>query len=127
MNETKRPSAKKCVDCCELKSVEAFGIDLMQHDSLGRRCKECAADRARVNYRKRAEKEGRAVREKVPLSDDLIGSHKRCPDCGEVKTFEEFGRNKSNPDGCSFYCKPCYRVRSNKAYRERAEREGRAI
>lgn len=32
---------------------------------------------------------------------------KRCPECGESKSLEEFYRSKNASDGDSGYCKPC--------------------
>jgi hypothetical protein len=36
---------------------------------------------------------------------------KRCPDCGETRSLEEFPRNRSAKDGRQGYCKPCWNVR----------------
>lgn len=36
---------------------------------------------------------------------------KRCPDCGETKTLEDFPRNKNSKDGRHTYCKPCHNAR----------------
>jgi Recombination endonuclease VII len=40
---------------------------------------------------------------------------KRCPGCGEEKTFEEFPRNKNSRDGLAFYCKPCRNQRGRES------------
>lgn len=37
---------------------------------------------------------------------------KKCPDCGELKSRDDFYRNKSAHDGLTSYCKPCWAVRS---------------
>ena len=39
-------------------------------------------------------------------------ARKRCPDCGEVKPFDAFCRNKNSRDGRATYCKPCHNARN---------------
>ena len=41
---------------------------------------------------------------------------KRCPDCDEIKTLDQFPRHRSRRDGRGEYCKPCHnkRGRENK-------------
>lgn len=34
--------------------------------------------------------------------------HKYCPQCEEIKSHSEFGRNRSQKDGLADYCKPCH-------------------
>lgn len=38
---------------------------------------------------------------------------KVCKDCAAVKPLSEFTRNRTRPDGLSFYCKPCKKNRDN--------------
>lgn len=45
------------------------------------------------------------------------------PDCGELKSIDEFNRNRSRPDGLQFYCKSCFSRRGGETYR----RKGREI
>lgn len=52
---------------------------------------------------------------------------KRCPSCGETKTSDEFGRNRSLSDGLSFYCRACNRARSNEHYRKRRAALGKQV
>jgi hypothetical protein len=52
---------------------------------------------------------------------------KRCPDCGEVKPNSAYRRNKSTPDGLSFYCKDCFRQRDSAGYRKRMAERGRKV
>jgi hypothetical protein len=49
---------------------------------------------------------------------------KTCPRCKEAKSASEFGRNRSRPDGMSFYCLDCNRERSNRWYREHRRARG---
>lgn len=41
---------------------------------------------------------------------------KRCPDCGEWKSLEDFPRNKNTKDGRHSYCKPCHNARGKETY-----------
>lgn len=49
---------------------------------------------------------------------------KRCPACGEFKSFEDFPRNRSARDGLATYCKPCHNAigRANRAKRHGSSR-----
>lgn len=49
---------------------------------------------------------------------------KRCPSCGDLLPASAFGRNKSLPDGLSFYCLACNRERNRAWYRESRRRLG---
>lgn len=50
---------------------------------------------------------------------DATRTHKKCPDCAEVKGIDEFHRVKSRFDGHSTYCKPCSAVRHRDFMRAR--------
>jgi hypothetical protein len=43
---------------------------------------------------------------------------KRCLKCGEWKSFSEYHRNRSKPDGYQSYCKPCI-IAANAASRDK--------
>ena len=45
---------------------------------------------------------------------------KRCPSCGETKSYVDFPRNKRSRDGFAVYCKPCH----NQKGRESRDRAG---
>ncbi len=115
---------KRCPGCDLDKPLQDFSVDLSQRDNLSRRCGPCTSAAARARREKRLAAGGKEIRKPVS-SEEVVAKGKRCPDCGEVKTSEEFGRNKSYPDGHGFYCKPCTRKRAQRTYRERAERQGR--
>ena len=34
---------------------------------------------------------------------------KRCPQCGETKSFADFNRHRARPDGCQACCRVCQR------------------
>jgi hypothetical protein len=52
---------------------------------------------------------------------------KRCPSCAQERPASAFGRNKSLPDGLSFYCLDCNRERNNRWYREHRRRLGKDV
>jgi hypothetical protein len=52
---------------------------------------------------------------------------KTCPRCGEVKASTKFGKNRSRPDGLSFYCLVCNRDRNNRWYREHRRALGHEV
>jgi hypothetical protein len=52
---------------------------------------------------------------------------KTCTRCGHTKAESEFGRNRSRPDGLSFYCLSCNRERNNRWYRERRRAMGHEV
>jgi recombination endonuclease VII len=52
---------------------------------------------------------------------------KTCPECGETKSAEHFGRNRTLPDGLSFYCLSCNRERNRRWYRNARRRQGREV
>ncbi|GAB3658989.1 hypothetical protein GCM10027589_19860 [Actinocorallia lasiicapitis] len=113
-----------------MKSTAEFGTNFRRPDGLAYRCKPCTNALARDQRRERLSARGEQVREKVPLPPELAGQEaqfKRCPDCGEFKTVDCFGRNKATSDGCAAYCKTCFRRRSNAQYRKTASRLGKAV
>ncbi|WP_369138249.1 endonuclease VII domain-containing protein [Modestobacter versicolor] len=52
---------------------------------------------------------------------------KVCPDCGEQKEFTAFGRNRSRPDGLSFYCLACNRRRQGAWYKQSRAAQGHDV
>jgi len=39
-------------------------------------------------------------------------SEKYCPDCNEIKSRSEFGKNKTAKDGLTFQCRKCTNIRN---------------
>lgn len=50
---------------------------------------------------------------------------KRCRDCEETKSLDEFPPSKKNRDGRTSYCRRCTNLRHQRYRRSRLEREGR--
>ncbi|MER6005574.1 endonuclease domain-containing protein [Nonomuraea angiospora] len=95
---------KRCPDCGEEKEVSEFGRNKRMADGLARYCKACFQRRHTQSYRKRREEQGKAVRERVEVPD----GQKYCPRCAEIKPITDFGKNRSEKDGLTHYCKPCH-------------------
>lgn len=96
--------SKKCPDCGQLKPVSQFGRNKRMADGLARYCKECFGLRSKASYRKRMAERGKEVRERPAVPDGF----RYCPQCGEVKSASEFGRNGAKKDGLASYCRPCH-------------------
>jgi hypothetical protein len=52
---------------------------------------------------------------------------KTCPACGDDKASEDSGRNRTLPDGLSFYCREGNRHRSREWYRRAREEQGTKV
>lgn len=52
---------------------------------------------------------------------------KKCPKCGERQPISAFGRNRTQPDGLSFYCLACNRERNREWYRASREADGHTV
>src|SRR3954470_22270325 len=52
---------------------------------------------------------------------------KSCPSCGERKSATAYGRNRTQPDGLSFYCLACNRARNQATYARKQARRGRTV
>ncbi|MFC8078689.1 endonuclease VII domain-containing protein [Streptomyces sp. NPDC057307] len=102
---------KKCPRCQRLLEREAFAGNRSMSDGLQVYCRECAAN----YYRQSQEAKGRAVRVKVPVPR----GHKRCPQCGEVKSYAEWELNPTSSDGYASYCKLCRAQRNQESYFKR--------
>ncbi len=103
---------KRCGDCGEVKAHTEFHRNIRCQDGLAFYCRACAAIRSERSRRQR----GVRVR-KAPPKNAPEGM-KWCPDCGTVKSVDEFPRHRSARLGRAAYCKPCHSNRGN-ASRER--------
>lgn len=52
---------------------------------------------------------------------------KTCPRCQRTQPFTCFGRNKTLPDGLSYYCLDCNREKAREWYRTQVEKTGRTL
>ncbi|MEU6036691.1 endonuclease VII domain-containing protein [Actinomadura sp. NPDC047616] len=98
---------KKCRDCGQVKPVSQFYRRKASPDGLALYCKECFGLRNAASYRKRQAalgKEARPYRRHSAVPEGM----KYCPRCEQIKSVEEFGRNRSTKSGLTAYCKRCH-------------------
>ena len=55
------------------------------------------------------------------MTEEIPEGYKRCSKCGEVKSVEEFYKNKCHKDGLHNYCKICTREINKKHHEENKE------
>jgi hypothetical protein len=101
---------KRCSDCNEVKPLSSFWSLKKSSDGKAPYCKQCFGIRNARSQRRRADREGRAMREYQPLRD-LPPGMKWCPDCAEALPIERFSLNTGQPDGHNGYCKSCQQNR----------------
>ena len=103
------PKTKICAKCGERKTLAEF---YLCGGELHIYCKEC--ERARRRQRtidglieKYGPEEGARRQEILHKKHALAPGMKVCARCGEVRSLEEFHRNKVLRDGRNSYCKAC--------------------
>ncbi len=85
---------KHCSKCETTKAAAEFYTNLGRPDGLSSYCRKCQIADAQSRYTKHP-------RWKAPEG------MKKCPKCGEIKSLDDFGSNRSAHDGKQQYCKPC--------------------
>lgn len=99
---------KKCCFCNEVKEINNFYYR-ESVDKYAPKCNECM-----VHYRRKI----KGVTEDTLIREELHRQQKKkCPSCNEIKSYDDFGRNKKNFNGIAATCKICKSVR-DKEYRE---------
>ncbi|WP_433188963.1 endonuclease VII domain-containing protein [Actinoallomurus sp. CA-150999] len=106
------PATKTCPDCGLEKPASEFRRNVKRPDGLGFYCRDCVSRREKDTYRKRRERQGKTVRERVEAPE----GHKWCPGCEKVRPLEEWGRNRRSRDGYNSYCRECKNARSARDY-----------
>ncbi|MBV9097799.1 MAG: hypothetical protein JO079_07060, partial [Frankiaceae bacterium] len=114
MTEGDRPitQSKRCRDCGELKSLDAFPRSRRRPDGRGTYCKPCYAARYRQYRERKAADEGRTIRERRHVPAGM----RYCPTCKQIKELENFPRNRSARGGHGGYCKPCHNKKTRDTY-----------
>lgn len=100
-------SSKRCPDCGEIKPDSEFWKLKASRDGLAYYCKVCFGLRNSRSYRKKQAKLGKKARAYRRHSDISEGT-KYCARCKEVKSVDEFGRNRATSSGLTDYCRPCH-------------------
>ncbi|MEV5749276.1 endonuclease VII domain-containing protein [Actinoallomurus sp. NPDC052308] len=111
-------ASKLCPDCGLEKPASEFRRNVKRPDGLGFYCRDCVSRREKEAYRKRRERQGKAVRERVEAPE----GHKWCPGCKRVRPLNEWGRNKRSRDGYNSYCRECKNARSARDYLRKTHR-----
>jgi prophage antirepressor-like protein len=105
--EKKEIDMKECTRCKKVLEVTEFNNRVGSSDGKSSECKECAIEM----YHKRAEN-----REYVKAEDV-----KKCLNCDEEKSIEEFGKKKDSPDGYMPNCKVCWSKKANGPAKNKVE------
>lgn len=101
--------SKFCRDCQEHRPVAEFSANRRSRDGLAFYCRKHLADRS---ARSRDARRGHPRAHRFTPADlDVPAGHKWCPDCGDVKPFEEFPRTVASRTGRATYCLPCHNAR----------------
>ena len=103
--------SKICRDCRLQKPVIEFTLHKDTKDQLSNNCRSCQRQRRRESYE----------RNRTRLGEKFLTGTKRCRQCGETKSTQEFHRNFANLEGLHNLCKTCRRA-SDKRRFERIER-----
>ncbi|WP_412517841.1 endonuclease VII domain-containing protein [Actinomadura madurae] len=110
MGETVKVSpmrSKRCRDCGVVKPSTEFWKNKSSSDGLAYYCKICFGLRNSRSYRKKQTSLGKEARPYRRHSDVPDGM-KYCPQCKEIKSVDEFGRNRASRSGLTHYCRPCH-------------------
>jgi hypothetical protein len=96
--------------------VSEFSNNKRSRDGLAFYCRQHLAERAARS------REARRVQPRkhrfAPLGLTVPDGHKWCPDCGSVKSLEQFPRTTASRSGRATYCLPCHNLRG-RASREK--------
>ena len=106
---------KRCPDCGRDKPLESFANNRAQPDGKAFYCRSCFNVRAAAAYRRKQERLGRSVRERVAVPS----GYKWCPDCTEAKPLDDFHRALRQSGGRASYCKACKGRRDERRRLER--------
>jgi hypothetical protein len=120
MSDSDGGRSKTCLDCRQRKPFTEFPPAKKRSDGRASYCRECFGIRSRAAYRRKQERAGRTVRAPRVAPPGL----KWCGDCDQVKTLDEFCRNRNEPTGRATYCKDCHNARARES-RERLYGGGR--
>jgi hypothetical protein len=103
--------SKFCRDCGSERPLAEFTRNRNSRDGYAFYCR----DHARRRHRTSRDLRTGGPRKRHPRDLVVPKGHKWCPDCGEVRSLSEFGRNAANKSGVTSYCKPCHNARGRRA------------
>jgi len=115
---------KKCKKCKKAKLLNEFGIDNGSNDGHYSICKKCRSINSKLKHKKECvicKKIKFAVefRARALLCIECMDKLKikECPKCGEIKSFDEFNKDKTRKNMIASWCRDC-NTKSNKIFRE---------
>lgn len=103
--------SKLCRDCGELRPISEFTRNRNSRDGYAFYCR----DHARRRHQRSRDARRGAPSKRFPRGVVVPEGHKWCPDCGEVKSLDNFGRNAGARSGVNSYCKPCHNARTRRS------------
>ncbi|CCG03550.1 endonuclease VII domain-containing protein [Blastococcus saxobsidens] len=104
---------KFCRDCGVHRPVAEFSNNRRSRDGLAFYCREHLAERsARSRDARRLQPRKNRL---APSELRIPEGYKWCPDCAEVKPFEQFPRTVASRSGRATYCLPCHNLRGHKS------------
>lgn len=110
---------KHCAACNETKSVTEFG-KADTPDGRSEYCKSCMnSPKARAIRNGEAAPPSPAAASEAKVEKP---PEKFCSKCEVTKSIEEFGRNKTKPDGRQNWCKPCMNAATISAQQRKKEK-----
>ncbi|MGY1884018.1 endonuclease VII domain-containing protein [Blastococcus sp. SYSU DS0753] len=102
---------KFCRDCRAHRPVSDFSKNKRSRDGLAFYCRTHLAERAAKS------REARRLQPRkhrlAPKGLDVPEGSKWCPDCGEVRAFEQFPKTRTTRSGHATYCLPCHNARGH--------------
>ena len=103
--------SKTCRNCRLQKLLTEFTVHKETKDRLSNHCRLCQKKRRRQSY----------ARNRTRLAEKFLTGTKRCRQCGEIKSAQEFHRNYANLEGLHNLCKTCRRASDRRRF-EKNER-----
>lgn len=112
---------KQCSRCSETKPLEQFPPDKRARDGRASHCRVCQG-KAKKAWTDKQSKNPSARKERI--AQILSSGLKACSKCAQVKTLDQFYKDKRNGDGLSGHCIECH-YKMTRAY-EQSE-HGKAV
>jgi len=107
---------RRCRVCKEVKFLEDFGTNSRMSEGRDTRCKICST-RYWKKYRNKQKAKKRYHESKYVTSSEV--KTKKCYECGEVKSLNQYHINKVCADGLNKRCKSCRKEKAKIHYKSR--------
>ena len=103
---------RRCRVCKEVKFLEDFGTNSRMPEGRDTRCKICS-----TKYWKKYRNKQKAKKRYHESKNEV--KTKKCYECGEVKSLNQYHVNKVCADGLNKRCKSCRKEEAKVHYRNR--------